>query len=196
MHADYAATFLSALPCCSWRLVASGRQGGAFPGHGPGGPKNRPPHAATYTGQGLRHISEGTQRVTSGVGGKVGPDAAGEKSLQRGDFSVAVNLAWNSRSERATKAAKCGSFTCKAAPTSATVENGCGLSSPHGWALKAQPTWPPSFTKNNCDDFKIFASVFRAGSHIYCVSSNYELNLVFSDYDKMTLWISTIWGNW
>ena len=68
----------------------------------------------------------------SGVEGGLGPDAVGRKQLRRGDFFVPVNLTCNSRPDRATKAAKCGNRTFKAAPSSATAKNRAEPSSAHG----------------------------------------------------------------
>ena len=90
MHADYTATFLSALPCRSSRLVASGWQGGAFPGHGPGGPKNAPPHAITCIARGLRGIQCHKHSVRGG--GEVGPDAVGQKQLRACDGAILLFL--------------------------------------------------------------------------------------------------------
>ena len=110
------------------------------------------------------------------MGGEVGPDAVGQKQLRRGDLVVPVNLTCNSRPERATKAAKCGNRTCKAAAESAASQNGCELRSAVGRALGSQLTCPPLLTKTNCDDLRISASVFRAGACFSGIGSNYELN--------------------
>ena len=122
----------------------------------------RPP-----TQSGASDISVGENNA-SGVGGEVGPDAVGPKQLRRGDFFVPVNLTCNSRPERATKAAKCGNRTCKAAAESAASQNGSEPRSAVGRALGSQLTCPPLLIKTNCDDFTFqdFCKLVQSGCTI------------------------------
>ena len=90
VHANYTATFVSIYMVAVDAVVASGWGQVEFWKLVRGGrrihPPTRPPTQGKASDIFLR------ENNASGVGGKVGPDAAGEKSLQRGDFSVAVNL--------------------------------------------------------------------------------------------------------
>ena len=86
--------------------------------------------------------------------GGLGPDAAGEKLLQRGIFFSAANLTCKSMSEHAIKPATYGKYIQKSAAESAASQNGSELRSAVGRALGSQLTCPPLFIKPNSDDFR------------------------------------------
>ena len=87
--------------------------------------------------------------------GGLGPDAAGEKLLQRGIFFSAANITCKSMSEHAIKPAAYGNHTLKAAAEPAASQNGSELRSAVGRALRSQLTCPPLLIKTKCDDFRI-----------------------------------------
>ena len=153
MHTNYTATFFFFLVCYSGRLVTPGWRPAVFLGHGPGC-QNTPPPTRPPT-QGHASDIHVAWNNASGVERGLGPDAAGEKLLQRGIFFSAANLTCKNASEHATKPAAYGNHTWKAAAEPAALKNGSELRSAVGRALRSQLTCPPLLIKTKCDDFRI-----------------------------------------